>query len=151
MFEEIKGRMSSRNDCYLSVQSKNINTAVYRNFILPVVLYGCETWCLILREIIGWGCSRIGCWGRYSGLRGMRKQETVANCTIRKFRNLYMQASGSGRLKLAGHMALWERGEVHTEFLWGNPKKGDRLEDLCIGGSIILKWIVNIMWKHGLD
>jgi hypothetical protein len=30
--------------------SKNLNIKVYRTIILPVVLYGCETWSLILRE-----------------------------------------------------------------------------------------------------
>jgi hypothetical protein len=30
--------------------SKNINLEVYRTIILPVVLYGCETWSLTLRE-----------------------------------------------------------------------------------------------------
>jgi hypothetical protein len=30
--------------------SKNIKIEVYRNIILPVVLYECETWSLILRE-----------------------------------------------------------------------------------------------------
>jgi hypothetical protein len=30
--------------------SKNLNNTIYRIIILPVVLYGCETWSLILRE-----------------------------------------------------------------------------------------------------
>jgi hypothetical protein len=30
--------------------AKNLNIMVYRNIILPVVLYGCETWSLTLRE-----------------------------------------------------------------------------------------------------
>jgi hypothetical protein len=30
--------------------SKNLKTKIYRSIILPVVLYGCETWSLILRE-----------------------------------------------------------------------------------------------------
>jgi hypothetical protein len=30
--------------------SKNIKIKIYRTIILPVVLYGCETWSLILRE-----------------------------------------------------------------------------------------------------
>jgi hypothetical protein len=30
--------------------SKNIKIKIYRNIILPVVLYGCETWSLRLRE-----------------------------------------------------------------------------------------------------
>jgi len=29
---------------------KNINVKIYRTIILPVVLYGCETWSLTLRE-----------------------------------------------------------------------------------------------------
>ena len=33
-----------------SLLSKNINIKIYRTIILPVVLYGCETWSLILRE-----------------------------------------------------------------------------------------------------
>ena len=30
--------------------SKNLKIKTYRTIILPVVLYGCETWSLILRE-----------------------------------------------------------------------------------------------------
>jgi len=56
--EEIKSRLKSRNSCYHSVQnlqsssllSKNIKIKVYRTITLPVVLYGCETWSLTLRE-----------------------------------------------------------------------------------------------------
>ena len=46
------------NACYYSVQhllssrvlSKNLNFKIYRTIILPVVLYGCETWSLTLGE-----------------------------------------------------------------------------------------------------
>ena len=56
--EEIKGKWKSGNACNHSVQnhlsssllSKNIKIKIYRNTILPVVLYGCETWLLTLRE-----------------------------------------------------------------------------------------------------
>jgi hypothetical protein len=30
--------------------SKNINIRIYKMIVLPVVLYGCETWRLLLRE-----------------------------------------------------------------------------------------------------
>jgi hypothetical protein len=33
-----------------SLLSKNIKIKIYRTVILPVVLYGCETWSLTLRE-----------------------------------------------------------------------------------------------------
>ena len=56
--EEIKYRLKSGNACYHSVQnilssrllSKNLKIKIYRTIILPVVLYGCETWSLTLRE-----------------------------------------------------------------------------------------------------
>jgi hypothetical protein len=55
--EEIKRRLNSGNDCYHSVQSllssrllsKNLKIIIYKTIILPVVLYGCETWSLTLR------------------------------------------------------------------------------------------------------
>jgi hypothetical protein len=51
-------RVNSDNACYHSVQnllssrllSKNIKIRIYKTIILPVVLYGCETWSLKLRE-----------------------------------------------------------------------------------------------------
>jgi len=56
--EGMKNRWKSENACYHSVQnllsssllSKNIKINVYRIIILPLVLYGCETLSLILRE-----------------------------------------------------------------------------------------------------
>jgi hypothetical protein len=33
-----------------SLLSKNIKIKIYSNIILPVVLYGCKTWSLTLRE-----------------------------------------------------------------------------------------------------
>jgi hypothetical protein len=56
--EEIKRRLNSGKACYLSVQSllsslllsKNLKIRIYKTIILPVVLYGCETWSLTLRE-----------------------------------------------------------------------------------------------------
>ena len=56
--EDIKSRLRSRNACCHSVQnllssrlvSKNLKIKIYRTIILPVVLYGCETWSLTLRN-----------------------------------------------------------------------------------------------------
>ena len=56
--EEIKCRIKAVNSCYYSVQtllssrlfSKNLKIKIYKTIILPVVLYGCETWSLTLRE-----------------------------------------------------------------------------------------------------
>ena len=56
--EEIKSRLNSDNACYhlmqnilsSSLPSKNLKIRIYRTIILPVVLYGCKTWSLTLRE-----------------------------------------------------------------------------------------------------
>jgi hypothetical protein len=56
--DEIKSRLNSGNTCYHSVQnilssrlkSKNLKIEIHKNIILPVVMYGCETWPLTLRE-----------------------------------------------------------------------------------------------------
>jgi hypothetical protein len=56
--EEVKSTLNSENACYYSVQSllsshllsRNVKAKIYKTIILPVVLYGCETWSLMLRE-----------------------------------------------------------------------------------------------------
>jgi hypothetical protein len=56
--EEIKSRLKSGNAFCHSVQnllsssllSRNLKNKIYRTIILPIVLYGCETWSLTLRE-----------------------------------------------------------------------------------------------------
>jgi len=56
--EEIKSRLRLGNACYHSVQnllssrllSKNLKIKIGRTMTLPVVMYGCETWSLTLRE-----------------------------------------------------------------------------------------------------
>src|SRR5215469_9878238 len=56
--EEIKSRLKLGNAYYYSVQnlssssllSKTLKIKIYRTIILPVVLYGCETWSLTMRE-----------------------------------------------------------------------------------------------------
>jgi hypothetical protein len=58
MNEEIKSRLNSGNACYHSVQSllssrllsRNVKVKIYKTIIVPVVLYGCETWSVTLRE-----------------------------------------------------------------------------------------------------
>ena len=46
MLAIIRCRIFCLPGCY----PKNIKIKIYRTIILPVVLYGCETWSLILRE-----------------------------------------------------------------------------------------------------
>ena len=56
--EEIKSRFKSGNACHHSVQNllsssllrKYLKIKIYRTIILPVVLYGCESWSFTFRE-----------------------------------------------------------------------------------------------------
>jgi hypothetical protein len=50
--DEVKSTLNSGNACYHSVRliSKNLKIKIYETVIMPVVLYGCETWSLTLRE-----------------------------------------------------------------------------------------------------
>jgi hypothetical protein len=50
----------------------------------------------------------------------------------------------------AGHVARMGRGEVYAEFLWGNLKERDHLEDLGVDWSIILRSIFR-KWDGGID
>ena len=58
ILEEIKRRLRLGNACHHSVQNllssrlltKNLKIKISRTIILPVVLHGCETWSLTLRE-----------------------------------------------------------------------------------------------------
>ena len=56
--EEVKSRLQLGNACYYLVQNllsssllpKKLKIKIHRTIILPVVLYGCETWSLTLKE-----------------------------------------------------------------------------------------------------
>jgi hypothetical protein len=55
--EEIRSRLNAGNACFHAVQnllssrllSRYVKIKIYKTIILPVVLYGCETWSLTLR------------------------------------------------------------------------------------------------------
>jgi hypothetical protein len=42
--------LSVQNLLYSRLQPRNLKIKIYETIILPVVLYGCETWSLTLRE-----------------------------------------------------------------------------------------------------
>jgi hypothetical protein len=113
--EEIKRRLNSGNACYHSVQnllssrllSKNIKIRIYRTIILPVVLYGCETWSLTLRE------------DKVTG--GWRKLHTE------ELHNLYSSPSiiriiKSRRMRWAGHAARMGESRNSYRILVGKPE-----------------------------
>jgi hypothetical protein len=43
---------------------------------------------------------------------------------------------------------VWETGQAHSRFWWGNLSERDHLENLGLAGKVILKWIFK---KRGGD
>jgi hypothetical protein len=123
--EEIRGRLNSGNACYHSVQShlssrllsRNIHIKIYETIIFLVVLYGCETWSLTLKEALRLMVfeNRVlrGTFESKSdevtgGYRGLHNYE---------LRNLYsspniMKMIVSITMKRSGH--TWERRGIHV-------------------------------------
>jgi hypothetical protein len=132
--DEIRSRLNSGTACSYSVQnllssrliSKNLKTEIYKTVILPVVLYGCETWSVTLREE-----HRL----RVSENRVLRKifgPEREEDGSWRKRRNdelhnLYsspniVRVIKSRRMKWAGHVARMGEGRTVYRVLVGRPE-----------------------------
>jgi len=134
--------------------SKNLKIKIYRTIILPVVLYGCETWSLrlreerklrvfenmVLRRIFGpRRCEVMGEWRR------LHNEELndlyVSPNTVRVIK--------SRRMRWAGHVARMgeERGFIWS--WWGSRREIDHWRGLSLDGWIILgrisrRWDVGI-------
>ena len=70
--------MTSLQPMQASIYS--IHSTIYHNF--ADVLYGCDTWSVILREEHTLMVVQNGSWGEYLGLRGSEWNETAKNCIM---------------------------------------------------------------------
>ena len=118
IWEGFKSRLKSGNACYNSVQnllsaslpSKNLKIEIYRIIILPVVLYGRETWLLTLREECRlrvfenrvlrriFGPKRDEGTGKWRKLHNEELNELCSSLNI-------VQVIKSRRMRWAGHVA----------------------------------------------
>jgi len=135
--EEIKSRLKLGIACYYSVQnllsssllSKKLKIKIYRttSLILPVVLYGCETWSLTLREE-----GRLRAFENKLLRRvfGPKRDEVTG-----EWRKLYNEEFGdlyslpnilrvvkSRRMRWAGHMPRMGQGRGLYRVLVGKPE-----------------------------
>ena len=65
------------------VKPENIKVKVGSTIILPVVLFGCGTWSLTLREEHRLRVFQNMVLGKYLSIRGTKEQETGENSIIR--------------------------------------------------------------------
>jgi hypothetical protein len=117
--------------------------------ILPVVLFGCETWALTLREEQRLRVSENGV---LRGMFGPKRDEVTGywrKQNNQELHNLYFSPDiirmiTSRRMRWAGHVArMGERG-IHMGYWWESQKKRDSYEDQDVGGWTILKLILEI-------
>ena len=126
--------------------SKNLKIKIYRTIILPVVLYGCETWSLTLREERKLRVFENMVLRRIFGPRRDEVTGELRRLYNKELNDLYsspniVQVIKSRRMRRAVHVAHTgeERGCVGS--WWGNRREGDHWGDLGVGGWIILGWI----------
>ena len=126
--------------------SKNIKIKTYSTIILPVVLYGCETLTLTLREE-----RRLGVFENRVLRRIFGPDRDEVTGEWRKLQNeelndLYsspniVRVIKSRRMRWAGHVARVEEGRGVHKVLVGKPEGKRPLGDQDIDGRIILRWI----------
>jgi hypothetical protein len=115
--EETKRRLNSGNVCYHScyllsshLLSKSLKMRIYKTVILPVVLYGCETWYLKLREDHRLGVFLNRVLKRMFGPKMDERMERWRNLHNEELHHLYsllciIRIIRSGRMRWAEHLA----------------------------------------------
>jgi hypothetical protein len=114
--------------------------------ILPVVLYGCETWSLSL-----WDERRLRAFeNRVLRRIFVPKRDEVTGYSRKlhkvELNDLYCSPSivrviKSKRMRWAGHVARMGTSRGVSRVCWGNLRERDHMEDPGVDGRIILGWI----------
>jgi hypothetical protein len=109
---------------------------------LPVVLNGCETRSLILREKRRLRVFDNRKLRRISGPKKgeiTRERRRLHNEELKVLYSSNIVRVMKSRMRLAGHVALWGRGEAYTGFWCGNLRERDDLADPGVDGRMMLK------------
>jgi hypothetical protein len=112
-----------------------------------MVLYGCETWSLTLREEHRLRVLENRVLRRISGPKRDEMTGGWRKLHNEELHNLYFSPSiirmiKSRMMRWAEHIARIRRRGVHIGSWWEIQKERDRWEDQGVGGWTILKWIL---------
>jgi hypothetical protein len=139
--EEIKSSLNSGNACCRSVHSllssrllsRNVKVKIYKTTIQPVVLYGCETWSVTLREE-----HRLRVFENrvLRGIFGAKRDEVTGQwrkLDSGELHNLYSSPDivtqiKSRRMRWTGHVARMGEGRNVYRVLVGKPEGNSPLE-----------------------
>jgi hypothetical protein len=133
--EEIKSRLKSVQN-FLSSNLLTHKKKVYRTITLPVVLYACETWLLILRDESSLRVSENRVLRRIFGPKRDEVTGEYRKLHKKELNDLYYSPNSiwvikSRRVRWPGHVTLGGRGEVHTGFWWGNLRERAHWRPRC--------------------
>jgi hypothetical protein len=136
--EEIKRRLNSANACYHSVRnllsslllSKNLKIRICKAIILPVVLYGCETWLLTLREVHRLRVFENGVLRRIFGPKRDEVTGEWRKLHNEELRDLYSSPSiiriiKSKRMRWASHVARMGKRGTRIGYWWETQRERD--------------------------
>ena len=121
---------------------------------MPVVLYGCETWSLTLREGRRLRVFENRVLRRIFGPKGDEVTGDWRKLHNKELNDLYSSPNifrviKSSRMRWAGNVAcMGERRGVYRDLV-GKPERKDHLEDPGVDGRIILRWIFR-KWNLGV-
>ena len=126
--------------------SRNLKIKKYKTIILPVVLYGCETWSLILREERRLRVFENRVLRRVFGpktdeVTGNGENYIVRNLVICTPYPIFCGWLKSRRMRWAGHVARMGKGRGVHRVLVRKPEGKNHWGDPDIDGRIILRSI----------
>jgi len=134
--------------------SKSLKIKIYRIIILSVVLYGCETWSLILREQRKLRFFENNLLRRIFGLRRDEVTGDWRRLHNKKLNDLYclpniVRVIKSRRMRWAGHVARMGEKRGVYRVLVKTRRERHHWGYLGVDGWIVIGWISR-MWDVGM-